>query len=83
MFDQTDMKEVKKKLGGWATFGGNVPASLLKAGTPQEIADYVKKLVDEVADDGSYILANGAVLDDSTPENVHAMIDTCKEYGKY
>jgi hypothetical protein len=83
MFDQTDMKEVKKKLGGWATFGGNIPGSMMKASSPQEIADYVKKLVDEVADDGSYILANGAVLDDSTPENVHAMIDTCKEYGKY
>ncbi|MBN2550214.1 MAG: hypothetical protein JXB15_13710 [Anaerolineales bacterium] len=83
MFDHTDMKEVKKKLGGWACFGGNVPGSLLKTGTPQEVSDYVKKLIDEVAQDGGYILANGAVLDDSTPENVHAMIDTGKAYGKY
>ena len=83
MFDHTDMKEVKKKLGGWATFGGNVPGSMLKVGNPQEISDYVKKLIDDVAGDGSFILANGAVLDDSTPENVHAMIDTGKEYGKY
>jgi hypothetical protein len=79
----TDMKEVKKKLGGWATFGGNVPGSLLKTGTSEQVADYVKKLIDEVAGDGGYILANGAVLDDATAENVHAMIDTCKEYGKY
>jgi hypothetical protein len=83
MFDHTDMKEVKKKLGGWATFGGNVPGSLLKTGTPAEVSDYVKKLIDDVAGDGGYILANGAVLDDSTAENVHAMIDTGKEYGKY
>lgn len=83
MFDQSDMKEVKKKLGGWATFGGNVPGSILKTGTPQDVADYVKKLFDDVAGDGGYILANGAVLDDSTPENVHAMIDTGKAYGKY
>jgi hypothetical protein len=82
-FDHTDMKEVKKKLGGWACFAGNVPGSLLKAGTPEKVSDYVKKLIDEVAQDGGYILANGAVLDDSTPENVHAMIDTGKEYGKY
>jgi hypothetical protein len=83
MFDRSDMKEVKRKLGGWATFGGNVPASLLKAGKPQGISDYVKKLIDDVAGDGGFILANGAVLDDSTPENVHAFIDTGKQYGKY
>jgi hypothetical protein len=83
LFDHTDMREVKKKLGGWACFGGNVPGSLLKTGKPQEVADYVKKLIDEVAPDGGYILANGAVLDDSTSENVHAMIDTAKVYGKY
>jgi hypothetical protein len=83
MFDHTDMKEVKKRFTGWAAFGGNVPGSLLKTGNPQEVADYVKKLIDDVAGDGGYILANGAVLDDSTPENVHAMIDTAKAYGVY
>ena len=82
-FDHTDMKEVKKRLGGWACFGGNVPGSMLKAGTPQDITNYVKRLIDDVAQDGGYILANGAVLDDTNPENLHAMIDTCKEYGVY
>ncbi|HMR68040.1 MAG TPA: uroporphyrinogen decarboxylase family protein [Anaerolineae bacterium] len=83
LFDHTDMKEVKKKLGGWACFGGNVPGSLMKAGTPQAIEAYVKGLIDEVAQDGGYILANGAVLDDSNPENLHALIDTGKSYGVY
>jgi hypothetical protein len=82
-FDHTDMKEVKKRFTGWAAFAGNVPGSLMKAGTPQQISDYVKKLIDDVAGDGGYILSNGAVLDDSTPENVHALIDTGKAYGKY
>jgi uroporphyrinogen-III decarboxylase len=82
-FDHTDMNEVKKKLGGWACFAGNVPGSLLKAGTPQEVEAYVKKLIDEVAQDGGYILSNGAVIDDTNPENLHAMIDTGKEYGVY
>jgi uroporphyrinogen-III decarboxylase len=83
IFDQTDMKEVKKRFHGWACFGGNVPSSLLKAGTPQDVADYVKRLIDEVAQDGGYILANGAVLDDAQPENLHALIRTGKEYGVY
>ncbi|MCB0212001.1 MAG: uroporphyrinogen decarboxylase [Anaerolineae bacterium] len=83
LFDHTDMKEAKKKLGGWACFGGNVPGSMMKAGTPQDIENYVKELIDGVAQDGGYILANGAVLDDTNPENLHALIDTGKTYGVY
>jgi hypothetical protein len=83
IFDQTDMKEVKKRFTGWACFGGNVPVSLLKAATPKDVEKCVKTLIDEVGQDGGYILSTGAVLDDATPENLHAMIDTGKEYGKY
>ncbi|GAK54876.1 hypothetical protein U27_01707 [Candidatus Vecturithrix granuli] len=83
LFDQTDMKAVKQKLSGWAAFGGNVPGSLLKAGQPADVENYVKKLLDEVGQDGAYILSNGAVLDDCTPENFHAFIDTGRTYGVY
>jgi uroporphyrinogen-III decarboxylase len=83
IFDQSDMNEVKKRFTGWACFGGNVPASLLKAGTPQQVSDHVKALIDAVGGDGGYILSTGAVLDDAEADNLHAMIDTCKEYGRY
>jgi uroporphyrinogen-III decarboxylase len=83
IFDQTDMVEVKKRFSGWACFGGNVPASLLKAGNPAEVKDYVRGLFDSVGQDGGYILSTGAVLDDAQAENLHAMINTGKEYGKY
>jgi methanogenic corrinoid protein MtbC1 len=45
----------------------------------KEVEAYVKKLTDDVAQDGGYILANGAVIDDATPENLHAFIDTGKK----
>ena len=83
IFDQTDMKEVKNRFSGWTCFGGNVPVSLLKAATPDVVADYVKGLIDDVGQDGGYILSTGAVLDDAKAENLHAMIETGKEYGKY
>jgi len=70
------MKEVKKKLGGWACFGGNVPGSLMKAGTPDQVRNYVKQLLDDVAQDGGFILSTGAVLDNATQGNMHAFIDT-------
>jgi hypothetical protein len=83
IFDQTDIREVKKRLGGWACFSGNVPSSVIKTVTPQEVVTFTKRLIDDVGRDGGYVLANGAVIDDANPENLHAMIDTCKEYGVY
>jgi hypothetical protein len=83
MFDQTDLAAVKEKFGSWACFGGNVPASLFKAGTPQQMEDYVKNLIDTVGQDGGYFLSPGIAVDDAEPENVHAFIDTGKEYGVY
>jgi hypothetical protein len=36
-----------------------------------------------VGGDGGYILSTGAVVDGAVAANLHAMIDTCKEYGVY
>jgi uroporphyrinogen-III decarboxylase len=60
-----------------------VPSSKLSLGTPQEIKDYVKNLIDTVGKDGGLIIGNGAFFDEAKPENVKAMIDTAKEYGAY
>ncbi len=82
-FDKTDMVEVKKHLSGKAAFGGNVSASLMKAGEPKEVEKYVRNLIDNVAGDGGYILTCGAVIDNAEPENIRAMIEAGKKYGKY
>ena len=44
--------------------------------------NYVKKLIGEVAQDGGFMLSTGAVIDDAEPENMHAMIEAGKKYGK-
>ena len=83
VFDQTELREVKKRFTGWACFGGNVPSSLLIAGKPEEVKAHVKRLIDDVGQDGGYILSTGATVDNARAANLHAMIDTCKEYGVY
>lgn len=82
-FDMSDMVQAKKKIGGWGAIGGNVQGSTLYACTPQQVADSVKKLIDECGYNGGYALGTALVLDHTTPENLHAMIDTAKEYGRY
>jgi hypothetical protein len=83
MFDQTNMKEVKKRFTGWACFAGNVPSSMLIAAKPEEVSAHVRQLIDDVGRDGGYILSTGATVDNAVAANLHAMIDTCKEYGVY
>jgi hypothetical protein len=83
LFDRSDMKRVKEILGGHICISGNVPASLLTAGTPQEVKDYCKWLIDVVGKDGGYIMAPGCSVDKAQPENLKAMVDFTKEYGRY
>ena len=81
VFDQTDLRDVKQRFAGWACFGGNVPASMLVAATPEQVRTHVKRLIDDVGRDGGYILSTGAVVEDARVENMHALIDTGREYG--
>jgi uroporphyrinogen-III decarboxylase len=83
LFDQTDMAAAKKKFGTWACIGGNVPASLFKAGTPQQMDAYVKKLMDTCAPGGGYFISPGAVIDQANADNVHAYLKAAKAYGVY
>ena len=82
-FDRTDMAAAKEKIGQWACIGGNVPASLFKAGTPQQMEDAVKELIDTAGPGGGYFIAPGAIIDDAVEANAHAYLKTAKEYGVY
>jgi uroporphyrinogen-III decarboxylase len=83
LFDDTDMVKAKKVLGDTACIAGNVPISLLSTGKPDEVKAYCKKLIDVAGQDGGFIMASGAVVDQAKPENLRAMIEFTKEYGVY
>jgi Uroporphyrinogen decarboxylase (URO-D) len=76
IFDRTDMKMAREKFRGFACIGGNVPSSLFATGTPKQMHDYCRRLIDEVAPGGGFFLAPGVVMDDARPENMHAFLDS-------
>jgi len=83
-FDQVDRKKAKKLLGDVMCFWGNVPASLMCTGTPQQVKDDVKELIDTFGDNGGLIIDSQMGLpDESRPENVQALTDAVHEYGVY
>lgn len=81
--DKTDIFRAKEILGGHCCIEGNVPSSLLQIGSVDDVRDYCKKLIDVVGRGGGYILGPRSSTDEVNPENLKAMIEFTKEYGRY
>ena len=82
-FEKTDMIKAKEVLGDVACIRGNVPLSILCAGTPDDVKNYCKELIDNVGRGGGFIMDASTQFDDAKPENVKAMFEFTKEYGQY
>jgi hypothetical protein len=82
-FDTTDMFRAKDVLGGHLCISGNVPTSLLAAGTPEEVKEYAQGLIDYCGRDGGFVMSSRTPVDDARPENLKALIDFTIEYGVY
>jgi uroporphyrinogen-III decarboxylase len=83
-FEKTDMARAKKILGDKCCISGNVPPSLLVTGTPRDVKEYSRKLIEDCGKGGGYILASGSFdVDEAKLNNLRAMIEAAKEYGVY
>jgi uroporphyrinogen-III decarboxylase len=82
-FDTTDLAKAKQIIGNHMCIRGNLPVSLLQTGSPQEVKEYTKKLIDVVGKDGGYIMSTRGSLDEANPELVKVWVDYAKEYGVY
>jgi uroporphyrinogen-III decarboxylase len=82
-FEVMDMAKAKKVLGSNACIAGNLQVSILCTGTPQEVKEACRKLINACGQGGGYILAGSASMDKGNPENLRAMMEAAKEYGMY
>jgi len=81
-----DTKALKREFGRDITFwgGGCDSQAVLPFGTPEEVADEVKRRVDDLAPGGGFVF--GPIHNVQTgvpPENVVAMFETAREHGVY
>jgi hypothetical protein len=82
--DRDDIRETHKILGGKFCLSGGIPNYLLSMGSPDEVRDCCKKVIDDVAGDGGYILDASAIIqNDARVENVRAMTETARTHGVY
>ncbi|MEM1998818.1 MAG: uroporphyrinogen decarboxylase family protein, partial [Archaeoglobaceae archaeon] len=85
VFEKTDPRKVREVLGDRIILVSGPPNSLLISGTPQKVEDFMKKLLEDCKAGGMMIWpgVDGGISRDAKPENVKAMIDAVKKYGKY
>jgi uroporphyrinogen decarboxylase len=80
-----DLAEIKRLFGQDISLMGNLHTTEdMLHGTPEVVRRQSKWCLDVAAEGGGFILSTGDQGGRDTPdENIHAMIDAAREYGKY
>lgn len=84
--EEDDPFAVYQQVGDVATIAAGITTNLLKYGTKQQCIDYVKKCFDTFAPGGGFIFLQDRPLlcaNDVNVENLFAVYEFAKEYGKY
>ncbi|HXP61690.1 MAG TPA: uroporphyrinogen decarboxylase family protein, partial [Dongiaceae bacterium] len=82
--DQDDIFLAHRKLHDKFALSGGIPNVMLSYGKPEEVRAFCRRVLDEVARDGGYIMDAGAIMqDDTSIENLRIMTQTAREYGVY
>jgi len=77
----TDIFRAKEILKDHLCIMSDVSASLFSIGSPKQVQDYVKKLIDKLGVDGGHILGSGCeVPPNCKPENFRTYLETGKTY---
>ena len=80
-----NLKELKELYGDKIVLKGNIHTTdVMLLGTTDEVKDACKKAIDDAGAGGRFILSTGDQCGRDTPhENLFAMIETARTYGKY
>lgn len=82
--DVMDMACMKKRYGDRVCLLGNINLTTLTLGTTEDVAAEVRARIREAAPGGGYILTSAnSIASYCKPENVVAMAEAVKKYGKY
>ncbi len=76
---------LRRELGPDVTIQGGPHVEVLRCGTPASIRQETKRILESgITEGGRFILREGNNLAPGTPpENVRAMYEACKEFGRY
>lgn len=81
----SNLAELKKLYGDKLVLKGNLHTTdVMLRGSVQDVVDACKRAIDDAAEGGGFILSSGDQCGRDTPEeNLFAMIETARTYGRY
>jgi uroporphyrinogen decarboxylase len=79
------LKELKRKFGDKIVLKGNLHTTgVMLMGSVEEVKEAAKRAIDDAAEGGRFILSSGDQCGrDTPPENIFAMVEVARTYGKY
>jgi uroporphyrinogen decarboxylase len=81
---KTDMHKAKDAARGKTCLLGPIDTSLLVSGSPLQVEDACREAIEIMAPGSGFILGPGCALSPETPaENIHALVEAGKKYGRY
>ncbi len=82
---KVDLQQVKEATRGKTTVLGPIdPSAVMALGTPELVEEKCREAIEVLGPGGGLILGPGCALPPKTPpENVHAMVEAAKRYGRY
>lgn len=80
--ENDDFDEVQRTIGDKVSLGYPFPMALLKTGTPKQIKDTAKRIIDRIGTTGTFMALDKALLtkSDAKPENYAALSEVCHTY---
>ncbi|MCK5319408.1 MAG: hypothetical protein KAJ55_15965, partial [Anaerolineales bacterium] len=81
----SNLAELKKRYGREIVLCGGVDThTILPHGTPEQIREEVRRVIENLAPGGGFIAAAvHTIMNDVPPENILAMVDAIEEFGRY
>ncbi|GHV79373.1 hypothetical protein AGMMS49944_11640 [Spirochaetia bacterium] len=81
-FEHGDLKEIKKAFSGLACIDGGVSITTLEYGTKEQVINEVKYAIDNCMPGGGFMLNTSGAIEGGKRENIEAMFETARNYGK-
>jgi len=79
-----DLAEVKHKFGKRLSLMGNLSTTLVTLGAEADVRRAAAKAIDAAKEGGGFILSTGDECGAETPdENIRALVETARTYGRY
>ena len=80
-----NLAELKRLYGSKILLKGNLHTTdIMLNGNVEDVINASKKAIDDAGENGGFILSTGDQCGRDTPdENIHAMVETARTYGKY